>query len=83
MTAKLKGLNTVKQIAQAIKTHGLDSVPLELVSKTRNSLKKLTIKELVSLASHLKIVTHSDNSQLINNTKDNWIDVIAQYSHLA
>ena len=83
MTTKLKGLNTVKQIAQAIKTHGLDSVPLELVSKTRNSLKKLTIKELVALASHLRIVTHSDNSQLIGNTKDSWIDVIAQYSHLA
>jgi hypothetical protein len=83
MTIKLKGLDTVNQIAQAIKTHGLSSVPLELIKTTRNKLKKLTIKELVALASHLKIVTHSENNQLIGNNKDEWIDVIAQYAHLA
>jgi len=83
MTIKLKGLDTVNQIAQAIKTHGLNSVPLELIKATRSKLKKLTVKELVSLASHLKIVTHSDNNQLIGKTKDEWINAIAQYSHLA
>lgn len=83
MDTKLKGLDTVKQIARAIETHGLEFVPLELIRSTRSKLKKLTIAELVKLAKHCKIITHSANNELIGRTKDDWIDLIAQYSHLA
>jgi transposase len=79
----MKGLNTVKEIANAVNEYGLDNVPMDVIKKTRNTLKKLKIVELHSLANKCKIYTTCANGRTLNRTKDQWIDLIAQYSHLA
>jgi hypothetical protein len=79
----MKGLNTVKEIANAVNEYGLDNVPMDVIKKTRNTLKKLKIVELMALANECKIHTTCANGRTLNRTKDQWIDLIAQYSHLA
>lgn len=79
----MKGLNTVREIALAIDEYGLDNVPMDTIKKTRNALKKLKVIELIALANECKIYTTCANGRILDRTKDGWIDLIAQYSHLA
>ena len=79
----MKGLNTVREIANSINEYGLDKVPMDVIKKTRNALKKLKIGESIALANECKIHTTCANGRVLDRTKDLWIDLIAQYSHLA
>ena len=79
----MKGLNTVREIALAIDEYGLDNVPMDVIKKTRSALKKLKIIELIALANECKIYTTCAKDRVLSKTKDEWIDLIAQYSHLA
>ena len=56
---------------------------MDVIKKTRNALKKLKIVELIALANECKVYTTCANGRVLNRTKDEWIDLIAQYSHLA
>lgn len=81
-TKNMKGINTVKEIAQSIDVYGIDKVPLTIIAKTRSALLKLKKQELVALAQKCQIITNSANGKLLEFSKDEWVGLIAQYSHL-
>ena len=78
----MKGINTVKLIAQSADIYGLDKVPLTIIAKTRSALLKLKKQELVALAQKCQIITNSANGKPLENSKGKWVELIAQYSHL-
>jgi hypothetical protein len=79
----MKGQKTVELIASAIKEYGLANVPLEIITKTRKQLSALKTAELIELAKYCKVITADINGKTLKYSKEQWINLIAQYAELA
>jgi hypothetical protein len=80
----MNGLNTLKEFAQKFKNVPIGSDEhLQLYVKTERSLKRLKSTELVALASKIGLTTTTINGKTLGYTKDQWIDLLLQYSHLS
>ena len=80
----MNGLNTLKEFAQEFKNVTIGSHEHEqLYVKAEKSLKKLKSTELVALASAIGLTTSTINEKPLSYTKDQWIDLLLQYSHLS
>jgi len=80
----MNGLNTLKEFAQKFKNVTIGSHEHgQLFVKTERSLKRLKSTELVALAIKIGLITSTINGKTLGYTKDQWIDLLLQYSHLS